>query len=552
VAGHARWLAHAAPALRAFRRALRDPREAQEGVLRRILAANADSQYGRRHGFGRVRSMREYQERVPVASYDDLLPQVDEIARGGSGVLTAEPVVALERTTGSSGACKLMPFTESLLRELRAGVLPWMADLYLREPSLMLGGAYWSVSPLGAERERTPGGIPIGFEDDVQYLGHVGPALARVMLTPPGLARIPDLEACRYVTLRFLLEDSDLRLVSVWHPSFFALLLDAMAAHLDALVHDVERGTIACLPQVPEGLRAALQARVRPRPARAARLRKLLTRDGTLRPAAVWPHLRVVSCWADGAAAPYAADLARRLPQSRIQPKGLLATEGVVSIPWGHGPGAVLAVTSHVLEFVPEEGGPPRRVDELERGGIYSVLLTTGGGLYRYALGDRVRVVGRAGATPRVEFVGRERHVSDLFGEKLHEARVRAVVDAALGEHGVAPVFVLVAPETGTPASYVLFVEGALSDGVLETVVRRVEDGLREGHHYAYCRRLGQLGALRGFRVRSGGAHAYLERLRERGQRAGSIKPALLSAESGWSRRFEGGFADLPAPAGTR
>jgi hypothetical protein len=224
----------------------------------------------------------------------------------------------------------------------------------------------------------------------------------------------------------------------------------------------------------------------------------------------------------------------------------------VVSIPLGNGPGAVLAVTSHFLEFVPEDGGPPRLAHELETGGTYSVLLTTGGGLYRYALGDRVRVTARTQATPRVVFVGRERQVSDLFGEKLHEARVRAVVDAALAEHGVAPSFLLVAPEAGTPASYVLFVEGALSDAVLESVVRRVEEGLHEGHHYAYCRRLGQLGALRGFRVRSGGAHAYLERLREKGQRAGAVKPALLSVETGWSLRFAGAFAESPAAAGAR
>jgi hypothetical protein len=541
VAAHARWLAAAAPARRAFRRALRDPRAAQERVLRRILADNTESDYGRRHGFGRVRSLREYQERVPVVGYDDLRAEVEQVVRGRSGVLTTEPVVALERTTGSSGACKLVPFTESMLRELRAGVLPWMADLYLREPALLLGGAYWSVSPLAAPRERTAGGIPIGFEEDVHYFGRLGPALARVLLTPPGLARIPDLEACRYLTLRFLLDSASLRFASVWHPSFLALLLDAMQARAEVLIDDVARGTIACLPEVPEALRARLQARLRPRPARASRLRRRLVREGRLRPEAVWPHLRVVSCWADAAAASYAAELAGRLPQARIQPKGLLATEGVVSIPWGRGPGAVPAVTSHFLEFVPEDGSSPRLAHELEREATYSVLLTTGAGLYRYALGDRVRVVGRARATPRIEFIARD-HVSDLFGEKLHEARVRAVVEEAFAARGVAASFALLAPELGTPPSYVLFVEGALSDEALEAVVRRVEDGLRQGHHYAYCRQLGQLGALRGFRVRSGGAGTYLDRLREGGQRAGAIKPALLSAEAGWSQRFAGAF----------
>jgi GH3 auxin-responsive promoter len=201
-----------------------------------------------------------------------------------------------------------------------------------------------------------------------------------------------------------------------------------------------------------------------------------------------------------------------------------------------------------VLEFVPEEGADerPRLIDELEEGGTYSVLITNGGGLYRYALGDNVRVVGRTAATPRVEFVGRGRQVSDLFGEKLHEARVRAAVEAALREASLAPAFALVAPEAGRPPAYALFLEcPGLRDASLQTLVRRVEQELLRGHHYAYCRRLGQLGPLRGFAVRAGGTRAYFERLVAQGQRAGTVKPALLSSETGWSEKLDGSFVEL-------
>ncbi|HEX6739675.1 MAG TPA: GH3 auxin-responsive promoter family protein, partial [Vicinamibacteria bacterium] len=508
----------------AFARALRRPRAVQEAALQRILARNAGSDYGRRHGFAGVRSLREYQERVPTVRHEDLADEIAQTAAGRPGVLTTEPVLAFEKTTGSSAASKLIPYTASLLAELQAAVLPWMADVYRRHPALLLGGAYWSVSPLAAERERTAGGLPIGFEEEVQYFGALGAALGRVMLTPPGLARVGDVEACRYLTLRHLLASEDLRLVSVWHPSFLTLLEEAMEAQAERLIEDL-RG---------------------PHPQRAAVLRRRLDRDGRLTAAAAWPELRLISCWADAAAAPYAAELARRHPRAVVQPKGLLATEGVVSVPWGEGPGAALAVASHVLEFVPEEGeGRPLLADELDEGGTYTVVITTGGGLYRYALGDRVRVVGRAAATPRVEFVGRAVQVSDLCGEKLHESRVRHVVEAALGEAAMAPAFTLVAPEAGPPPAYALFLEcPAASEAALLALVRRVEERLLEGHHYAYCRRLGQLGPLRGFRVSRGGARAYLDRQVAAGQRAGSVKPALLSRETGWSQRLEGAFVD--------
>ena len=49
-----------------------------------------------------------------------------------------------------------------------------------------------------------------------------------------------------------------------------------------------------------------------------------------------------------------------------------------------------------------------RLAHELERGRTYSVVVTTGGGLYRYRLGDLVNVVGFEAGCPLLRFVGRE------------------------------------------------------------------------------------------------------------------------------------------------
>ena len=53
-------------------------------------------------------------------------------------------------------------------------------------------------------------------------------------------------------------------------------------------------------------------------------------------PSSLWPRLRVVSCWASGASKPFADGLAARLPHAHLQPKGLLSTEAVVTVPDGH------------------------------------------------------------------------------------------------------------------------------------------------------------------------------------------------------------------------
>ena len=49
-----------------------DPAKAQQRLLREIVGTNANTEFGRRHGFGGVTSFREFQERVPISTYEDL------------------------------------------------------------------------------------------------------------------------------------------------------------------------------------------------------------------------------------------------------------------------------------------------------------------------------------------------------------------------------------------------------------------------------------------------------------------------------------------------
>src|SRR5262249_56650625 len=131
---------------------------------------------------------------------------------------------------------------------------------------------------------------------------------------------------------------------------------------------------------------------------------------------------------------------------------------------WEERGGAVLAVRSHFREFLPadavgrRDATRPQLAHELEPGYAYSVVLTTGGGLYRYHLGDVVAVVGRVRDCPIVRFVGRK-NVSDWRGEKLHEAHAARVIESAFAVRRVVPSFVMLACDTSaaTP-NYVLYV----------------------------------------------------------------------------------------------
>jgi hypothetical protein len=546
-----------APSALRFRRALQHPEAAQRECLRRILhTVSGSAQAARLPGFARITSMREFQDAVPLATPDSVAPDVERIAAGAPRVLTGAPVVRFEPSGGSSGASKLVPVTRELLDEFHRALAPMLFDLLHARPALRAGPSYWSISPIGRKLRRTEGGVPVGsMEDSAYFPRFLQPLLARVFAVPGDVGRLPDVETCRYVSLWFLVACEELALISVWNPSFLTLLMDALERHGERLADDLERGT--CRPPVSrrddphpdplpagEGIDAVL-SRLRgmfsPRPQRAAVLRSAL-RDG-LQGRALWPRLSLLSMWTDAQAAHAVGPACRRFSGVEVQGKGLLATEGVISLPLFDAPAPVLAVRSHFFEFLDPErpDARPALAHELERGRTYVVLLSTSGGLLRYRLGDLVRVEGFVGRTPCLCFLGRADAVSDLVGEKLAATRVTTVLDATLPAllGGARPPFAMLAPEWDGPPAYRLFVETDATDVALEEAARAIERALCEGHHYRYARELGQLGPVRAVRVTEG-ARRYEARCLTLGQRAGDIKPTDLHRQPGWAAHFSG------------
>jgi hypothetical protein len=384
-----------------------------------------------------------------------------------------EPVIRRVPTSGTTGPTKWIPYTRSLLAEFQRGIAPWVVDLFRHNPSMLAGRSYWAISPVAGEAE--------GFGDDTEYLGNAGWLARATQAVPATVRHVRDIDRWRRETVRHLVGCRDLTFISVWHPSFLTLLL-----------------------------------------------------EGVEKPSGLWPKLRLISCWADAAAAKPARELARLFPQATIQPKGLIATEGFVSLPLCERDGAPLAVRSHFFEFL-DDAGQAKLAHELGRGREYSVVLTTSGGLLRYRLHDRVRVTGFENECPLLRFIGKENNVSDHFGEKLNELHVQAALESIRLDAS----FAMMACDGN---AYTLFVQAVESDERLLMVAERLDAVLQANIHYRFSRQLGQLEPARVFRIAGRGREVYLEECRRRGQRLGEAKPSVLRADTGWSRVFPGGF----------
>jgi len=317
-------------------------------------------------------------------------------------------------TSGTTGGEKLIPYTDSLRRQFQRAIAVWIADLFRHRPAVRRGRAYWSISPVLGPPRRTAGGIAIGFDDDAADLGALEHfALERLLVVPSEVSRLADMESWRYRTLLHLLGAEDLSLVSIWNPTFLPALLAPLEEWAERLGRDL-----------PERRRAAF---VQPILASSLPLADKLRH--------LWPRLALISCWADAAASNGLYELRELFPTVEIQPKGLLATEGCVTVPLVRQPAPALAVRSHFFEFQQVDGPECRLAHQLEAGGRYRVILTTGGGLYRYQLHDEVQIAGFLHQCPLLRFLGKADHISDLVGEKLAEPHVRGVLERVLPKH---------------------------------------------------------------------------------------------------------------------
>ena len=471
----------------------------QTDYLMKLLRQNAASFYGRKYEFSEIDSYEDFASKVPLTVYEDYEPYIAIAAAGEENMLTCEKIKLFELTSGSSGGKKMIPYTKSLKREFQRGIRPWLYDLYTNVKGADEGKSYWSITPVTAEKSYTNSGIPVGFEEDAEYFGFIEQGIMRKLFAVDGTVKFCDnMQDFYRKTALKLLKCEELTLISVWNPTFLTILCDYIQENADALAKHLPEKRQTAFLDAAEKNQFDL----------------------------IFPNLKIISCWADGSAAEYIDAVQKRFPNVYIQPKGLLATECFTSFPLTNEEGGRLSIYSHFFEFRRLSDGEIVTADKLSKG-EYEMIVTTGGGFYRYCIGDIIEVLEvYKDHPPRIKFLRRNGVSSDLFGEKLTEEFVHNVCKKL----GITDNFCLLAPDGNR---YCLYTNAQnISDDLLDLT-------LCESYHYNYCRQLGQLEKALVRKIYGNPEKAYINRLSEEGMRIGDIKPCYLSKKSGWENYFE-------------
>ena len=444
-----------------FKKLLRNPRKAQEIVLNTYLARLE------------VQNYSEFCKRYPITRYQDIERSIlQQMEQGDRSFI--DDVIRFEPTSGSVGAIKWIPYTTQFCSELDKASSPWLYDLYRKYPLIGNGKHYWSLSWLPNDlREKASNN-----ETEI-FPWYKKIVLSHLMAINDEVVKKETSQEAIEETLYYLCKE-DISLFSFWSPTLILSLLENLFANKEVIVARLESS----------------------KPDKAAILskHKELTKDFTKE---MWPNLNLISAWGTSTSRQWADVVTILFPHANFQGKGLWATEGVITIPFeGKYP---LAINSHFYEFQCLETSQVLCSWELKAGQIVKPILTTGSGLTRYILDDKIKVESFMGQTPCFEFLGRDR-VSDFVGEKLDFDLLEKLSSKIASK--LKAKFITVLFHNSGKKYYELLVE---SKNTFAIDSNDFEEDLMKVYHYRLARELEQLGEAK-IKMVSSGVDYYYEK----------------------------------------
>lgn len=468
----------------------KDPMRYNTELLMRMLDDNKDTEYGRKYGFADIKSVAEFQERVPLTTFDDYAGYVYRMTEGGeSGLISAYNIAHYAKTSGTMGNPKRIPVSDRAMgvmnrynMQLRTKVIcdaigfDWANPPYLnliesQLTTLKNGATYGAIS--------------------AKVIGQMGDYLPMLM-TSPLEALVPDPKTnTRYLHARFALMNPEITSMGFSFSSILLELMQYIESEWEMLVDDIEKGTIDESVKMPADVRASVLGKIQPMPERAAQLREIFSQgfDEPIMPK-IWPNLTIFSGVATGGFATYYNKLRQRYAGNgvRLFYVGLNASEGILSVPMDVDcPDSVLIPDSVFYEFIPidsEDPGDIVTIDEVEVGKTYEIVITNQSGFYRYRIRDAVKVTGMYNNTPMIQFQYRIDQTISVLGEKTTELVLRGVAERVERELGYSMEdFSVFGDVDSVPMRYVMLMEATLPEGLDPgAVAAELDKGLCEGN----------------------------------------------------------------------
>jgi hypothetical protein len=374
----------------------------QQASLLRLVRRARSTRFGRDHAFARIRTVADYQQRVPLRTYEQFWSDYWQPAFPLlQGVSWPDWIPYFALTSGTtSGTTKYVPVSKQMLTSNRRAGLTTLALFLAGHPEARLfrGKAFF----LGGSTDLAELAPGVRSGDLSGIVACEVPALLRPYTFPPlELALLRDWEQKMNLLAERSIHEPITAVGGV--PSWLLVLFERL----------LQVSGKRCVAEVWPALRAIIHGGTKFDPYRAV-FRRLIGSDAV--------HFYETYAASEGffAAEDRDTGLLRLVPDLGI-----------------------------FFEFVPVEelqaDTPPRHTAaDLELGVQYAVVLTTCAGLWSYVLGDTICFENRD--PPLLRFTGRTRYFVSAFGEHLISEEVEKAVTAAARTTGAEVVDFHVGP----------------------------------------------------------------------------------------------------------
>ena len=406
--------------------------KSQHNVLMDIVNWAKDTVFGKEYNFREIKSVKDFQERVPIHSYQKLEPYIKRHTRGEKNVLFPGKPVIYATTSGTTKEPKWIPITEKYWKGCYNALSKlWFYSIIKENPNILDSP---DLSIVGKAVE--------GYaEDGTQYgsfSGHVYENIPKflksVHVVPQEVFYISDYYSRYYSLLRFTMEHQ-IKLLVTGNPSTVLELNNMAQNRTNDIILDIEMGTLNSELDISSEIREKITIGLKPNPERANELKELLAENKVLLPKHYWPTLEVVNTWRCGNSGLYLQHTKGLFPEhTKVREFSYLATEARAGIILQNDQIASI-LAGHLLFFefikkdeIDEKNPKIYLASELEDGEYYYMLVTTPSGLYRYDMNDILRVEGFYNEFPKLRFIQKGAGVTSLTGEKLHESQLISAV----------------------------------------------------------------------------------------------------------------------------
>ena len=467
-------------------------------TLLSIVSRNVSTEIGRQWNFAAIQSVDDFRTNVPLTDYEVYRPYIQRMMENGEKDLIASgEVVFYAPTSGTTSKSKFIPkYSDFKENELKLAAPLGRTVVFANMFATM----------------RTSLGVPV-TPGSAKHLQALLSAEPYNYPAPPEAYCIADLTDALYVQMVFALKMTPLTNTTTIMSFFISTLLTALnilASEWNQMVEDIQQGKLKHSLKLTLEKRESLQeAMGGPDPARANELESIFnsasfTKFKNIIPQ-LWPSVDLVSVLCGGEFSHYIPRLQYFLGESiSMFSFFYVSSEGVLGVnrwPHKHISAYALLPESKFYEFIPldQTESPDPEVlltDEIKVNKQYEIVITTGEGLYRYRLGDVIKVVEKSPEGPVIDVVGRIKMAINLNGCKLYAFQVSDAIGALIGhfkEQSMDTDYLISADTSVIPPRYIVWLEckgsdvtaaeaSAIIDGHLKSVnleyAGSVEDGI--------------------------------------------------------------------------